>query len=48
MRAMSATAAGRVTVFTREGCVQCGATFRALDEASRVAGFATADGDIWS
>lgn len=32
MRAMSATAAGRVTVFTREGCVQCGATFRALDD----------------
>lgn len=29
---MAATTTGRVTVFSREGCVQCTATYRALDE----------------
>ncbi|MFK4116194.1 glutaredoxin domain-containing protein [Microbacterium sp. NPDC006705] len=28
---MGATTTGRVTVFSREGCVQCNATYRALD-----------------
>lgn len=43
---MSATTTGRVTVIGRPGCVQCTATYRALDEASRVAPIATAEGDI--
>ena len=38
--------ADQVTVFSREGCVQCNATYRALDEASHVAWIATSDGDI--
>ena len=29
---MGATTTGRVTVFSREGCVQCNATYRALDD----------------
>ena len=38
--------ADQVTVFSREGCVQCNATYRALDEASAVAFLATPEGDI--
>lgn len=34
------------TVYTKPACVQCTATYRALDEAPRVALLATVDGDI--
>lgn len=37
-----------VTVMTKPSCVQCTATYRALDEVSRIAPVATADGDIQS
>ena len=36
-----------ITVYTKPSCVQCNATYRALDEVSRIALFATSDGDIW-
>ena len=35
-----------VTDYSKPSCVQCNATYRALDEASRVAPIATAEGDI--
>ena len=35
-----------VTVMTKPSCVQCTATYRALDEASAVAFLATPEGDI--
>ena len=35
-----------ITLFTKPSCVQCTATYRALDEVSRIAPVATADGDI--
>lgn len=34
------------TVYTKPACVQCTATYRALDEVSRIAPIATADSDI--
>lgn len=34
------------TVYTKPACVQCTATYRALDEASAVAFLATPEGDI--
>lgn len=35
-----------ITVYTKPSCVQCNATYRALDEASAVASLATPEGDI--
>ena len=35
-----------IRLMVKSGCVQCTATHRALDEASRVAPIATAEGDI--
>ena len=45
-KAEKAQADGIVVVFSPESCVQCTATYRALDEASAVAFLATPEGDI--
>lgn len=35
-----------ITVYSKPACVQCSASYRALDEASAVACLATSDGAI--
>lgn len=35
-----------LVVYSKPSCVQCSMTYRALDEVSRIAVFATADSDI--
>ena len=36
-----------IRLLSKSGCVQCTATSKAMDEVSRIALFATADGDNW-
>lgn len=43
---MQETTPASITVYTKPSCVQCNATYRALDEASAVACLATSDGAI--
>ena len=43
---MSNMISGELVVYSKPSCVQCTATYRALDEASHVAWIATSDGDI--